>query len=86
MSRKLKIDTGEPKLGPYTPGINVKDHIWLSGQIDIESGDDWSWTFEEEGTFSYYSNKAYDKDFEGDPKVKGQVIVKDPAFDFEWDI
>ena len=40
MGRKLKIDTGEPKLGPYTPGINVKDHIWLSGQIDIESGDD----------------------------------------------
>ncbi len=40
MSRKLKIDTGEPKFGPYTPGINVKDHIWLSGQIDIESGDD----------------------------------------------
>ncbi len=40
MSRKLKIDTGEPKLGPYTPGINVKDHIWLSGQIDIESGED----------------------------------------------
>tara|TARA_B100000686_G_scaffold331798_1_gene395785 strand:+ start:3125 stop:3541 length:417 start_codon:yes stop_codon:yes gene_type:complete len=40
MSRKLKIDTGEPKLGPYTPGINVKDHIWLSGQIDVDSGDD----------------------------------------------
>jgi|TARA_B100000287_G_scaffold143271_2_gene135108 2-iminobutanoate/2-iminopropanoate deaminase len=40
MGRKLKIDTGEPKLGPYTPGINVKDHIWLSGQIDIESGAD----------------------------------------------
>ena len=40
MGRKLKIDTGEPKLGPYTPGINVKDHIWLSGQIDIESGDE----------------------------------------------
>ena len=40
MGRKLKIDTGEPKLGPYTPGINVKDHIWLSGQIDVESGDD----------------------------------------------
>ena len=37
MGRKLKIDTGEPKLGPYTPGINVKDHIWLSGQIDIDS-------------------------------------------------
>ena len=40
MGRKLKIDTGEPKLGPYTPGINVKDHIWLSGQIDVDSGDD----------------------------------------------
>ena len=40
MSRKLKIDTGEPKLGPYTPGINVKDHIWLSGQIDVAAGDD----------------------------------------------
>ena len=40
MGRKLKIDTGEQKLGPYTPGINVKDHIWLSGQIDIDSGDD----------------------------------------------
>ena len=40
MSRKLKIDTGELKLGPYTPGINVKDHIWLSGQIDLDSGDD----------------------------------------------
>ena len=27
-------------MGPYTPGINVKDHIWLSGQIDLDSGDD----------------------------------------------
>ena len=35
MARKLKIDTGEPTLAPYSPGINVKDHIWLSGQIDI---------------------------------------------------
>ena len=40
MSRKLEIDTGEPKLGPYTPGINVKDHIWLSGQIAVDWGDD----------------------------------------------
>ena len=35
MARKLKIETGEPTLAPYSPGINVKDHIWLSGQIDI---------------------------------------------------
>ena len=40
MDRKLKIDTGEPKLGPYTPGISVKDHIWLSGQIAVDWGED----------------------------------------------
>jgi len=40
MSKKLEIDTGEPKLGPYTPGISVKDHIWLSGQIAVDWGDD----------------------------------------------
>ena len=27
-------------MGPYSPGINVKDHIWLSGQIDVDVGDD----------------------------------------------
>jgi 2-iminobutanoate/2-iminopropanoate deaminase len=40
MSRKLKIDTGETKFGPYSPGINVNDHIWLSGQVDVDAGDD----------------------------------------------
>ncbi|HJM13420.1 MAG TPA: RidA family protein [Candidatus Thalassarchaeaceae archaeon] len=40
MGRKLKIDTGEIKLGPYSPGINVRDHIWLSGQIDVQAGED----------------------------------------------
>tara|TARA_A100001037_G_scaffold241864_1_gene222127 strand:+ start:133 stop:549 length:417 start_codon:yes stop_codon:yes gene_type:complete len=40
MGRKLKIDTGGEKFGPYSPGINVRDHIWLSGQVDVESGDD----------------------------------------------
>jgi 2-iminobutanoate/2-iminopropanoate deaminase len=40
MSRKLKIDTGEVKFGPYSPGICVKDHIWLSGQIDVDAGDE----------------------------------------------
>lgn len=39
MSKKLEIDTGEPKLGPYTPGITVKDHIWLSGQVGVDGGD-----------------------------------------------
>jgi len=40
MSRKLKIDTGGTKFGPYSPGINVGDHIWLSGQVDVDAGDD----------------------------------------------
>ena len=35
MARKLKIDTGGAVFGPYSPGITVKDHIWLSGQVDI---------------------------------------------------
>ena len=35
MERKLKIDTGGVVFGPYSPGINVKDHIWLSGQVDV---------------------------------------------------
>ena len=40
MSRKLKIDIGESKFGPYSPGINVNDYIWLSGQVDVDAGDD----------------------------------------------
>ena len=35
MNSKKKIDTGGAVMGPYSPGISVKDHIWLSGQIDI---------------------------------------------------
>lgn len=35
MARKLKIDTGGTIFGPYSPGINVNDHIWLSGQVDV---------------------------------------------------
>ena len=34
MHNKEKIDTGEEVMGPYSLGISVKDHIWLSGQID----------------------------------------------------
>ena len=35
MNSKKKIDTDGAVMGPYSPGISVKDHIWLSGQIDI---------------------------------------------------
>jgi 2-iminobutanoate/2-iminopropanoate deaminase len=39
MERKIKIDTGGETWAPYSPGITVKDHIWLSGQIGVDSGD-----------------------------------------------
>ncbi len=35
MTRKLKIDVGGAVFGPYSPGISVKEHIWLSGQVDV---------------------------------------------------
>jgi len=40
MNEKMKIDTGGTKFGPYSPGICVKDHIWLSGQVDVDAGSD----------------------------------------------
>ena len=39
MSRKLKIDTGGTKLD-LTAQEYVRDHIWLSGQVDVDAGDD----------------------------------------------
>ena len=39
MTRKIKIDTGGKTWAPYSPGISVKDHIWLSGQIGVDAGD-----------------------------------------------
>ena len=40
MARKLKIDNGGKVWAPYSPGITVRDHIWLAGQIGIEGGED----------------------------------------------
>ena len=40
MTRKIKIDNGGKVWAPYSPGITVKDHIWLAGQIGIEGGKD----------------------------------------------
>ena len=40
MTRKLKIDNGGKVWAPYSPGITVRDHIWLAGQIGIEGGED----------------------------------------------
>ena len=39
MDTKLKIDTGADVFAPYSPGINVRNHIWLSGQIGVDGGD-----------------------------------------------
>ena len=39
MDRKLRIDIGGKSYAPYSPGISVRDHIWLSGQIDITESD-----------------------------------------------
>ena len=39
MERKIKVDTGEKTWAPYSPGISVKEHIWLSGQIGVDAGD-----------------------------------------------
>ena len=39
MDRKLRIDIGGKSYAPYSPGISVRDHIGLSGQIDITESD-----------------------------------------------
>ena len=39
MDRKLRIDAGGRTFAPYSPGISVRDHICLSGQVDVTSSD-----------------------------------------------
>ena len=39
MDRKLRIDNGGKSYAPYSPGISGRDHIWLSGQIEITESD-----------------------------------------------
>jgi len=37
---KQRIDPpGTKKYAPYSPGVVVGNTIWLSGQIDVDSGD-----------------------------------------------
>ena len=36
----MKIDNDSKVWAPYSPGITVRDHIWLAGQIGIEGGED----------------------------------------------
>ena len=39
MDRKLRIAAGGETFAPYSPGISVRDHIWLSGQVDVTNSD-----------------------------------------------
>ena len=40
MAKKAISVPGSKLYGPYTPGVLANGMIWLSGQIDVEAGDD----------------------------------------------
>ena len=40
MEKKAINIPGSKLYGPYTPGVKANGVIWLSGQIDVEAGDD----------------------------------------------
>ena len=40
MEKKAINITGSKLYGPYTPGVTANGMIWLSGQIDVEAGND----------------------------------------------
>jgi len=40
MQKKAISVDGSKLYGPYTPGVKAGGVIWLSGQIDVDNGDD----------------------------------------------
>ena len=40
MSKIAISPTGTKTYAPYTPAVVVGNHVWLSGQINIDAGDD----------------------------------------------
>jgi|TARA_B100001996_G_scaffold378786_1_gene363494 2-iminobutanoate/2-iminopropanoate deaminase len=40
MAKKAISVPGSKLYGPYTPGVMANGMIWLSGQIDVEAGED----------------------------------------------
>ena len=40
MEKKAISVAGTKLYGPYTPGVKSGNMIWLSGQIDVDAGDD----------------------------------------------
>tara|TARA_Y100000766_G_scaffold175396_1_gene150575 strand:- start:1273 stop:1650 length:378 start_codon:yes stop_codon:yes gene_type:complete len=77
MDRKLRIDTGGKSYAPYSPGISVKDHIWLSGQIDITESDIESQT---RGTLAKIDDLLETANSSKRDLVKVTVLMSDIAF------
>ena len=77
MDRKLRGDTGGKSYAPYSPGISVRDHIWLSGQIDITESDIESQT---RGTLAKIDDLLEAANSSKRDLVKVTVLMSDIAF------
>ena len=77
MDRKLRVDTGGKSYAPYSPGISVRDHIWLSGQIDITESDIESQT---RGTLAKIDDLLEVANSSKRDLVKVTVLMSDIAF------
>ena len=77
MDTKLRIDTGGKSYAPYRPGISVRDHIWLAGQIDITESDIESQT---KGTLAKIDDLLEAANSSKRDLVKVTVLMSDIAF------
>ena len=77
MDTKLRIDTDGKSYAPYSPGISVRDHIWLSGQIDITESDIESQT---KGTLAKIDDLLEAANSSKRDLVKVTVLMSDIAF------
>ena len=77
MDRKLRSDTGGKSYARYSPGICVRDHIWLSGQIDITESDIESQT---RGTLAKIDDLLEAANSSKRDLVKVTVLMSDIAF------
>ena len=77
MDTKLRSDSGGKSYAPYSPGISVRDHIWLSGQIDITESDIESQT---KGTLAKIDDLLEAANSSKRDLVKVTVLMSDIAF------
>ena len=77
MDKKLRIDIGGKSYAPYSPGISVRDHIWLSGQIDITESEIESQT---RGTLAKIDDLLEAANSSKRDLVKVTVLMSDIAF------